>query len=421
MKEKLTSNIGLKLLSLFLATFLWLGVINSQDPMETVTFTDIPVTIINEDALREKDKIPEIVEGDKIAVVVEARRKICDNLTRDNIVAVADFEKISLTDAVPIEVSVVGYADKEVEIIRGMNQMMKLRLENSISKDFRVKISTVGETASGYVIGDMVASPNMIRLTGSQTQINRIEEVVLLVQVDGMSKDSKVTGVPMIYDINGNTVNINKVQMNTEIVEVKIPILQTKEVKIHVETIGTPAEGYEVKNISYQPEKVIVAGTPSDLLKLGSTLCFYCDITSVSNTMEENIDISSLWDSKLESLRMVDEDDLAVTVEIKEHNELSLEISKDDIKVKNLPEGMGVQIKGLTSDEVIIKGEEVRLNRLTLKALTPYINLSGYTTSGTYFVAVSFQNMTDLVLKNEIFAEIEVGVMMQPNEETTEE
>lgn len=421
MKEKLTSNIGLKLLSLFLATFLWLGVINSQDPIETVTFTDIPVTIINEDALREKDKIPEIVEGDKIAVVVEARRKICDNLTRDNIVAVADFEKISLTDAVPIEVSVVGYADKEVEIIRGMNQMMKLRLENSISKDFRVKISTVGETASGYVIGDMVASPNMIRLTGSQTQINRIEEVVLLVQVDGMSKDSKVTGVPMIYDINGNTVNINKVQMNTEIVEVKIPILQTKEVKIHVETIGTPAEGYEVKNISYQPEKVIVAGTPSDLLKLGSTLCFYCDITSVSNTMEENIDISSLWDSKLESLRMVDEDDLAVTVEIKEHNELSLEISKDDIKVKNLPEGMGVQIKGLTSDEVIIKGEEVRLNRLTLKALTPYINLSGYTTSGTYFVAVSFQNMTDLVLKNEIFAEIEVGVMMQPNEETTEE
>ena len=85
MKEKLTSNIGLKLLSLFLATFLWLAVINSQDPIETVTFTNIPVTIINEDVLTEKDKIPEVVEGDKITVVVEARRKICDNLTKDNI------------------------------------------------------------------------------------------------------------------------------------------------------------------------------------------------------------------------------------------------------------------------------------------------------------------------------------------------
>ena len=71
MKEKLTSNIGLKVLSLLLATLLWLGVINSQDPLETVTFTDIPVTIINEDALTAKDKIPEVVEGDKISVVVE--------------------------------------------------------------------------------------------------------------------------------------------------------------------------------------------------------------------------------------------------------------------------------------------------------------------------------------------------------------
>lgn len=419
MKEKLTSNIGLKLLSLFLATFLWLGVVNSQDPIETVTFTDIPVTIINKDALIAKDKIPEVVEGDKITVVVEARRKICDNLTRENIVAIADFEKISLTDAVPIEVSVIGYADGEVEIIRGMNQMMKLRLENSISKDFRVKISTVGETASGYVIGDMVASPNMIRLTGSQTQINRIEDVILLVQVDGMSKDSKVIGVPVIYDINGDTISMNKVEMNTEFVEVTIPILQTKQVKIHVETIGSPAEGYEVNSISYQPETVVVAGTSEDLLRLGSALRFYCDINGVSDTVEENIDISSLLDSSLDSLRVVDEEDLAVTIEFKEHKEASFDISKEDIEIRNIPEGMGAYIKGLTSNKVIIKGEEVRLNRLTLKSLTPYIDLSDYTTSGTYSIEISFQNFTDLVLKNKVFAEIDIGVIMK-SEETTE-
>lgn len=420
MKEKLTSNIGLKLLSLFLATFLWLAVINSQDPIETVTFTNIPVTIINEDVLTEKDKIPEIVEGDKITVVVEARRKICDNLTKDNIVAIADFEKVSLTDAVPIEVSVVGYADREVEIVRGMNQMMKLRLEDSISKDFRVKLSTVGEPESGYVIGDMVASPNMIRLTGSQTQINRIEEVVLLVNVDGMSKDSKLTGVPVIYDINGEAVNLSKVEMNAEIVEVKIPILQTKTVKVYVETVGKPAEGYEIKNISYQPQTVTIAGTARDLLHLGSAVRFYCDINGMSDTIEENVDISSLWNPSLESLRIVDEEELAVTIEFKEHNETSFEISKEDIAIKYVPIGMGVKIKSLTSDEVIVKGEEARLKRLTLKALAPYINLSGYTTSGTYTIKVEFQNMSDFVLKNEILAEIEVGVLMQSNDETTE-
>ena len=67
MKEKVTHNFGLKLLSVGLAALLWLVVINSQDPVETVTFEDIPVTIINEASLVAKDKIPEIVEGDTIA------------------------------------------------------------------------------------------------------------------------------------------------------------------------------------------------------------------------------------------------------------------------------------------------------------------------------------------------------------------
>lgn len=418
MKEKLTSNIGLKVLSLLLATLLWLGVINSQDPLETVTFTDIPVTIINEEALTAKDKIPEVVEGGKVSVVIEARKKICDNLTRDNIVAVADFEKISLTGAVPIEVSVVGYSDREVEIIRGMNQMMKLRLEDLVTKDFRVKISAVGETASGYVIGDMVASPNMIRLTGSSTQISRIEEVVLLVNVDGLSSDSKATGVPVIYDISGEVVSLEKVTMNTDIVSVTIPVLPTKTVKIYVDTVGIPAEGYEVDMLSYQPETVTIAGEEEDLKELTAALRYYCDVTGKSETIEQNIDISSLWNSNLKSLRLVDEEKLAITVTFKEYGEVSFEISEEDIEIENCPNGMAARIKSVIPKEVIIHGKEARLKRLSFKALAPYIDLSDYKKSGTYWIEVSFGNRMDFVVEDEILAEVELGVIVEGNEIT---
>ena len=110
----------------------------------------------------------------------------------------ADFEKISVTDAVPIDVSVKGYSEREAEIVRGRNQVMKLRLEDSISKDFRVKISTTGHTADGYVIGDMVASPNVITLSGSGTQIGKVKEVVLMVDVDGVSSESHAVGGPVV-------------------------------------------------------------------------------------------------------------------------------------------------------------------------------------------------------------------------------
>ena len=85
MKERVTHNLGLKVLSLALAALVWVVVINSQDPVETVMFEDIPVTIINENALIAKDKIPEVVEGDSVYVVVEARRSICEKLTKADI------------------------------------------------------------------------------------------------------------------------------------------------------------------------------------------------------------------------------------------------------------------------------------------------------------------------------------------------
>ncbi len=408
MKEKLTNNIGLKLLSLMVATLLWLVVVNSQDPLETRTFSNIPVTIINEDSLIAKDKIPEVIEGDRITVVVEARRKICDMLTDSDIAAVADFSKISLTDAVPIEVSVKGYSDTEVEIIRGMNQVMTLRLEDSITKDFRVKIATSGETAEGYVIGDMVASPNMITLTGSSTQISKIKEVVLMVDIEGISKEFQATGMPLIYDMNGDVVNSSKVTMSAESVMVTVPVLKTRIVKINVNTIGEPFGGYEVTDISYQPKSVTIAGTPSDLVMLGSSLQAYCDVTDCTEDLEENIDITGLWSPELESLRLVDDEKLAVTITISEYEEKVMELTGQSIIMYDLREDLNCIVRSVTPGYVTVKGSREALEGITINSLMPYIELDGYVFPGIYTVPVTLDNLGDLILTDVIFAEIEI-------------
>lgn len=416
MKEKVTHNFGLKLLSVGLATLLWLVVINSQDPVETATFEDIPVTIINEDALTARDKIPEVVEGDEISVVVEARRSICEKLTKDDIIAVADFEKVSVTDAVPIEVSVKGYEEREVEIVRGMNHVMKLRLEDSISKDFRVKISTTGQTADGYVIGDMVASPNMITLTGSSTQISKVKEVVLMIDVDGIAKDSLTTGVPVIYDTSGEVVNSSKVSMNTTEIEVTIPVLKTKTVKIIVNAVGEPATGYEVGTISYQPDMVTVAGTLRDLVLLGSTIQAYCDVTNQSEVVEENIVISSLWDESLESLRLVDEDKLAVTITMKPFEEKVFELTPGAIELRNTSENLLYEITNLFKTQVHVSGSAASLKDVNLQKLAPYIDLSGVETAGTYTLPICLENLGDLILKDVLLANVDITYPPVPDD-----
>lgn len=416
MKERVSHNFGLKLLSVVLAALLWLVVINSQDPLETVTFDDIPVTIINEDALTAKDKIPEIVEGDSVYVVVEARRSICDKLTKADIVAVADFEKVSVTDAVPIDVSVKGYTEREVEIIRGMNQVMKLRLEDSISKDFRVKISTTGQAAEGYVIGDMVASPNMITLTGSSTQISKVKEVVLMVDVDKISDESHATGVPVIYDMNGEVIDSSKVTMSAKEVAVTIPVLKTKTVKIVVSTTGEPATGYEVGSISYQPEYVTVAGKPTDLILLGSALYAYCNVTDQSGVVEENVEIASLWYSSLDSLRPVDEDKLAITVTMKPFEEKTFEITPEDVELRGLPEDFIGSVELLHSTRIQIKGNAASMEDVTIQKLAPYIDLSGITVPGSYRMNVTLENQGKLIVETIITAMVDIEYRPQPED-----
>ena len=418
MKDRVTHNLGLKLLSVCLAALLWLVVINSQDPMETKTFEDIPVHVINEDALAAKDKIPEVVEGDTITVAIEARRSVCDKLTKSDIIAVADFEKISVTDAVPIDVTVRGYSERDVEIVRGLNQVMKLRLEDSLTKDFRVKISTTGQAKEGYVIGDMVASPNVIRLTGSSTQISRIKEVVLMVDIDGVSKDSQASGIPVIYDMNGDVVNSAKVSTSVPEVSVTIPVLKTKTVRIIVATVGEPATGYEVGSISYQPDMVTVAGTLGELVLLGSTLKAECDITDQSGVVEENIVISSLWNESLESLRMVDEDKLAITITMKPYEEKVFELTPRVIELRGLPEKFIGKISYLSNSQVHVSGKEASMEGLTLQTLAPYIDLSEVTTAGSHTRHIIMENQGDVLVDDVLWAVVEI--LERPAPETNE-
>lgn len=421
MKERLTRNLGLKLLSLVMAFFLWVVIINSQDPLTTVKFENIPVTIMNEDSLTEKDKIPEIVEGDKVTVVLEARRTIIDKLTEQDVVAVADFSKVSVTDAVPIEVSVNGYTDREVEIVRGLNQVMKLRLEDMESKDFRIKLATVGTPADGYVVGDMVASPNMVTITGSKTQVSKIKEVVLFVDVEGLSEEKKFTGQPVVYDRNGDEISTTKITQSTKTASVTVPVLKTRTIGVRVFATGTEVDGYEVTSISYQPETVLVAGTIGDLDRLGYIINAYCDITGKTGTVEENIDLSTLWDSSLTSLRLVEEETLAVTIQVTEYEEKELLLSGEDIKMKGLPEGLEASIESVSSNILKIKGKKVRLTMTTIARLAPYIDLSECAEPGTYTLELQTTQLSGVSVQNHVTVTVSVVQAEQENPVSAEE
>ena len=249
----------------------------------------------------------------------------------------------------------------------------------------------------------------MIRLTGSSTQISKIKEVVLMVDVENASVDSQRKGVPVIYDLNGEVVNSSKVAMSTSEVEVTIPVLKTKTVRIVVTPEGEPAPGFEVDTVSYQPDMVTVAGTPSDLLLLGTTLRARCDVSDCDGVVEENIDIASLWQESLDSLRLVDEDKLAVTITMKPYEEKVFDLPVSAVELRNLSEEYQAEIIGLSVTQIHILGKEAGMKELNLQKLAPYIDLSDICATGTYTLFICLENDDGLILKDVLTAVVEIS------------
>ncbi len=408
MKKKLTNNFGMKLLSLGLAIVFWIVVVNMDDPMDSRTFKDIPVTILNQEQVMEREKILEVIDGDKIDVVVEGRRLELDRLTEKDICATADLEEISFMDTVLIRVSVPEHPD--VKVLNNGENVMKLIFDDYVTRRFSFKVNTTGEAMEGYYVGDALASPNIIQISGAKTVLDKIKEVVLEVDASGRSVDFTTTAVPVVYDMNGDVIASSKLSMNLESVTVNVPILQTKQIRVRVDTVGEVPEGYELlaENIAFQPETILVAGTKEDLEKLSSYLVLKVDVTGQTGTIEKNIHVISEFDDALTSLRVVGTQMVAVTVTITPYLDKSLEMPTAKIELRNLPEGCSAKLIQRLTVPVKLKCKAARAPLLTVDQLKPYVDLTGYT-EGTYRLELEIDLPSHVLWESRTFVDVVIS------------
>jgi len=409
MKKRVMNNFGLKLLSLGIAIIFWFVIINSQDPVESKTFKNVPVKVLNEEQVLEREKVLEVISGDKVDIVVEGRRSVLEQLTEADILATADLSEVSFMDTVLVKATVPSHPD--VTVLNNAENVMKLLFDDYVTRRFSFKVDTIGETMSGYYVGDALPSPNIIQISGAKTVLDKIKEVVLEVDVSGRSVDFTTTAVPAVYDMNGDKIASSKLtmQVDSDAVTVNVPILASKEMKIRVTTVGELEEGYELlaENIAYQPEAVRVAGSKEDLDKLGYFLDLEVDVTGQTGVIEKNVQIESVLDDTLTSLRVVDAQMMAVTVTITPYVEREVVIPMSEIDLWNLGDGLTAELLQKEDIQVNLKCKNARAPLLTIDYLNPYVDMSGLT-EGTYKLPLSLELPSKVIWGEEVELDVVV-------------
>ncbi len=399
MKKSLTNNIGLKLLAFIFAFMLWLLVVNIDDPVDTKTFDDIPVSIEYTEVVTQDQRSYQVLDGtDTVSVTVSATRSVLEKISAENIVATADMRELYLESQIPIEITIPGY---EFETATASPRNVQVKIEQNKSDTFPITVTTTGTVRDGYVLGNVQADPERVTVNGPESVIDQISKVVAEVNVSGLSSDSSIDAVLTYYDEDNNEISAEQLANNLGAtgVKVNVTLYHTARIPVTVDTSEvTAADGYSISEVTWTPEEIQLAGEEEvlDALEEIRIPADAIDITSISQRTEKTVDITPYLP---EGTRLVDENgnNILVTARVAKEGTKSFDIPVGSITVNNLDDALTVSGYGSGDDlEVHIGGPQEQLNSLELSDLAVSIDLKNCTEAGEYEVPVTITLPSDV-------------------------
>ena len=268
MKLKLTSNLFLKVISLGIAVLIWLVVMNINDAEKTEGYP-VGVQLINTEVITENGKVFRVVEGtDLVNVRVRARKSVLDTLKASDFVLTADMRKdLQYNNMVGITVECKNKSINVAEQVTLSRRNVEVSIEDSATEQFQVHVRKHGQENEGLVVGGLIPEQTIIKITGPVSLVQRIAVVEAVVDVTGIPATTVRTCDLKIFDSAGGEIDDTYLNYigKTDGIDVTVSLLKTKTVPLKFSYSGSPAENYVVKDISYKPETIEIAGTETVL------------------------------------------------------------------------------------------------------------------------------------------------------------
>lgn len=350
MKNKPTSNLGLKLASILGAVLLWLVVTSIDNPVKSQSYYNVPVQLLNTALITDSGQVYEVLENTDVIpkVTIRAPHSVLSSISSRNIIATADVSKLSSLDTITINLSTDVYSS-DISSITGSIDTVKLKIENKRSKALSLKANVIGEVAEGHIVGDVSTDQNLVRISGPESVVTQVAKAAVDVDVTGFTSDINTNMEIKLYDAEGHIVSSENLTQNIKNVGVKVSIWQTAEVPVVFDFTGEAAPGFaSTGQIEATASSVTVAGKSSVLKNLVAieVPAEAIDITDVTENYVTEIDIREYLPDNV-YLADSSQAKISVTVTVEEKVSKRLEISGEQIEIINCPEGYKSNIPDL--------------------------------------------------------------------------
>lgn len=415
MKKLLTRNLGLKIASLLLAFVLWFLVAQIYDPKDTVTFNNIQVRLINTELLDEEGKVYEVLDNSNLVrVTVTGPQSIVKSeLRRSDIVAEADMSKLTDINTIAITYYCENISNDSVEI-KGNHDSVRLNVEDKTSKWIKLESNTIGDVASGYMIGNVTLDQTNIEVTGPKSAISQVDHAGVDINVTDSTTSLSANVDIKLYDADDNELVLESVKKNVDSAYMTVEVLATKEVPVEIEYMGVPEDGYMATGeVESSVPTVRIAGTVSTLVGI-SAITVPEDRMNITGQSDNLVDIINLKEYLPANVRLADKSfdgKITATVYIEPIVSKDLTVAAENISVTGVPDGMEAEITSTAEEyNITVSGLSRDVSILHDSSVTGILNLTQWMedngveelTPGTYTIPVTFNLTEDITVTPDI-------------------
>ena len=300
MKERLTNNLGLKILAVVIAVVMWLIMVNVSNPL-VVDSQEVTVDMVNAEVLEKSNLTYEIIGKKTVTISYEVRIRDRYKISSSDFYVYADLaEMYDVTGSVPVKIEISNRNVKAM--IEGTPVakpgVVRVETEPLQKKRFYLGVNTIGQEEEGYVAGDVALNPEYVYVTGAESVIGQISSVGVELNVEGANSDMEGTAPVYFYDANGNKLNLSGEQAELNLTEVNysMTVLKVKNLALNFQVDGRVADGYRFTGVECDRKSIDVEGLKSALASM-STLTIpgeYLNVSGATSDVKVEVDLAEL-------------------------------------------------------------------------------------------------------------------------------
>ncbi|MCY6371505.1 YbbR-like domain-containing protein [Clostridium ganghwense] len=382
MVRKSRQQLIIKICCVIASFVLWLYTSNDEATSKTYKVTNIPIEVVNEEALIQTGFILSPNQNFTTSLRITGTPADVYSVRPEEFKIVADIGAYALkkgSNRIPI--NILKRPNRNINIVNDGAMWITVNVDDYVEKSFPIKAQINGESKNGFYKETPIITPSTVVVSGAKQYVEKVEKVLVEIKMNNPDKNVSLLAPLKVVDKTGR--EVSEVQLSPKFADVIVPIQKTKQVGINIKTKGELNKDLILKSIKPKLDKVIITGEPKDLVK-------------IEKLDTEPIDLSILTSEKTDlKLKLV----LPVGIKLVKGEEyINTQIILDkivqkniniNVKVKNLPEGVSVNLEKDSVSLVVSGGRDI-VNNLTSSDIRCLVNLESLE-EGEYTIPISIE------------------------------